>query len=282
MSSETPVRNESLQSLERGMAVIQVFSRDHPALTLSEVARLTGFTRATCRRILLTLEKLGHVRSDGRSFMLTPRVLTLGWAYLTSLNLSELAQPLMEDLVERTRESCSAATLDLPDIVYVARVPTRRIMTIALGVGARLPASATSMGRVLLAALSEAELEAYLDETPLERYTEHTIVDREQFKAAIATVRAQGWALVDQELEMGLRSVAAPINRAHSGTIAAINCSAAAQRVSIDEFSERIVPALLETAKLISAGAGASGEWQIESLTQPVFRSDEPLPALTS
>ena len=271
MSPETPARNESLQSLERGMAVIQVFSRDHPALTLSEVARLTGFTRATCRRILLTLEKLGHVRSDGRSFMLTPRVLTLGWAYLTSLNLSELAQPLMEDLVERTRESCSAATLDLPDIVYVARVPTRRIMTIALGVGARLPASATSMGRVLLAALSETELDAYLDETPLERFTERTIVDRDEFKAAIATVRAQGWALVDQELEMGLRSVAAPINRAHSGTIAAINCSAAAQRVSIDEFSERIVPALLETAKLISAGAGAAGEWQIESLTRPVL-----------
>ena len=253
------------------MAVIQVFSRDHPALTLSEVARLTGFTRATCRRILLTLEKLGHVRSDGRSFMLTPRVLTLGWAYLTSLNLSELAQPLMEDLVERTRESCSAATLDLPDIVYVARVPTRRIMTIALGVGARLPAHATSMGRVLLAALSEDEFEAYLAETPLERFTERTIVDRDEFRAAIAGVRDRGWALVDQELEMGLRSVAAPINKAHSGTIAAINCSAAAQRVSIDEFSERILPPLLETAKLISAGAGAAGEWQIDSSTRPVL-----------
>jgi IclR family pca regulon transcriptional regulator len=263
------------------MAVIQVFSRDHPSLTLSEVARLTGFTRATCRRILLTLEKLGHVRSDGRSFMLTPRVLTLGWAYLTSLNLSELAQPLMEDLVERTRESCSAATLDLPDIVYVARVPTRRIMTIALGVGARLPAHATSMGRVLLGALPEDEFEAYLAETPLERFTERTIVDLDEFRAAIEQVREQGWALVDQELEMGLRSVAAPINRAHSGTIAAINCSAAAQRVSIDEFSDRIVPALLETAKLISAGAGASGEWQIESFTRPVRRRDEPQPALS-
>jgi len=263
------------------MAVIQVFSRDHPSLTLSEVARLTGFTRATCRRILLTLEKLGHVRSDGRSFMLTPRVLTLGWAYLTSLNLSELAQPLMEDLVERTRESCSAATLDLPDIVYVARVPTRRIMTIALGVGARLPAHATSMGRVLLGALPEDEFEAYLAETPLERFTERTIVDLDEFRAAIEQVREQGWALVDQELEMGLRSVAAPINRAHSGTIAAINCSAAAQRVSIDEFSERIVPALLETAKLISAGAGASGEWQIESFNRPVRRRDEPQPALS-
>ena len=127
-----PERQQSLQSLERGMAVIQVFSRERPALTLSEVANLTGITRATARRILLTLEKLGHVRSDGRLFSPTPRLLTLGWAYLSSLNLSELALPLMEQLVEETHESCSAATLDLPDVVYVARVPTRRIMSITL------------------------------------------------------------------------------------------------------------------------------------------------------
>ena len=120
-------RQQSLQSLERGMAVIQVFSRERPALTLSEVANLTGITRATARRILLTLEKLGHVRSDGRLFSPTPRLLTLGWAYLSSLNLSELALPLMETLVEETHESCSAATLDLPDVVYVARVPPTRI-----------------------------------------------------------------------------------------------------------------------------------------------------------
>ncbi len=281
MASPPATRNESLQSLERGMAVIQVFSRDHPALTLSEVARLTGFTRATCRRILLTLEKLGHVRSDGRSFMLTPRVLTLGWAYLTSLNLSELAQPLMEDLVERTGESCSVATLDLPDVVYVARVPTRRIMTISLGVGARLPAHATSMGRILLAALPDDELEAYLAETPLERFTERTITDPDELRAAIANARTQGWALVDQELETGLRSVAAPVNRAHEGTIAAINSSAAAQRVSIEEFHSRIVPGLLETAKLISAGAGWTGEWKIVASARRARRPDDTRPALS-
>jgi IclR family pca regulon transcriptional regulator len=265
MATAATVRNESLRSLERGIAVIQVFSREHPALTLSDVARLTGLTRATCRRILLTLEKLGHVRSDGRNFSLTPRVLTLGWAYLASLNLSELAQPLMEDLVERTKESCSAATLDPPDIVYVARVPTRRIMTIALGVGARLPAHATSMGRVLLAALPDDELEQFLAETPLEPLTERTITDPGELRAAIAEVREQGWALVDQELETGLRSVAAPINRPPCGTIAAINVSAAAHRVSIEEFHGRILPALLETAEQISAGASSipAGEWQI-------------------
>ena len=261
--SEGRDRRQSLQSLERGIAVIQVFSREHPALTLSDVARLTGLTRATCRRILLTLEKLGHVRSDGRNFSLTPRVLTLGWAYLASLNLSELAQPLMEDLVERTKESCSAATLDPPDIVYVARVPTRRIMTVTLGVGARLPAHATSMGRVLLAGLSDDELERFLDETPLERLTDNTITDAGELRAAVLEARVQGWALVDQELEIGLRSVAAPVTKAPCGTVAAINVSAAAQRVSLDEFRERFLPDLLETAASISAAAGhaRAGRW---------------------
>jgi IclR family pca regulon transcriptional regulator len=256
MATVATEKSQSLRSLERGMAVIQVFSRERPALTLSEVARLTGTTRATARRILLTLEKLGHVRSDGRLFSLTPRVLTLGWAYLASLNLSELAEPLMEDLVERTKESSSLATLDPPDVVYVARVPTRRIMTIALGVGARLPAHATSMGRVLLAGLPEDDLERYLESTYLERFTENTITDPAGLRRAVEEVREQGWALVDQELELGLRSAAAPITRKPCGTIAAINVSAAAHRVTVEDFRARILPALLETAELISAGVG--------------------------
>lgn len=246
-------RKQSLQSLERGIAVIQVFSREHPALTLSEVARMAGITRATARRILLTLEKLGHVRSDGRLFSLTPRVLTLGWAYLSSLNLWEIAQPLMEELAQETKESCSAATLDLPDIVYVARVPTGRIMTITLGVGSRLPAHATSMGRVLLADLSTDELDTFLAQTPLEAHTERTITDPRRLRAELTRVRAQGWALVDGELEIGLRSVAAPIRGADGRTFAALNTSAAAPRVSLDELRGRVLPALLETANAISA-----------------------------
>jgi IclR family pca regulon transcriptional regulator len=258
----SPERTQTLRSLERGIAVIQVFSREHAALTLSDVARLANVTRATARRILLTLEKLGHVRSDGRLFSLTPRVLSLGWAYLASLNLPELAQPLMEDLVERTKESCSMATLDPPDIVYVARVPTRRIMTVTLGVGARLPAHATSMGRVLLAGLPDDELERFLDETELARYTESTITDPGALREAVLETRERGWALVDQELELGLRSVAAPVTRGPAGTLAAVNVSAAAQRVSIDEFRERFLPDLLETAAAISAAAAhAIGRW---------------------
>ena len=256
MGAVSTDRNHSLRSLERGIAVIQVFSREHPALTLSEVARLTGITRATARRILLTLEKLGHVRSDGKLFSLTPRVLSLGWAYLASLNLPELAQPLMENLVERTKESCSMATLDPPDIVYVARVPTRRIMTITLAVGARLPAHATSMGRVLLAGLPDDELKRFLDDTTLERFTDRTITDPDDLRLAVRETRDRGWALVDEELEVGLRSLAAPITRGHFGTVAAINVSAATHRVSVEEFYERFLPALLETAASISAAAG--------------------------
>jgi IclR family transcriptional regulator, pca regulon regulatory protein len=244
-------RQQSLQSLERGMAVIQVFSRERPALTLSEVANLTGITRATARRILLTLEKLGHVRSDGRLFSPTPRLLTLGWAYLSSLNLSELALPLMEQLVEQTHESCSAATLDLPDVVYVARVPTRRIMSITLSVGTRLPAHCTSMGRVLLAALPPDQLDAYLADAKLEPWTDRTITDPQRLRTVLDEVRARGWALVDQELEVGLRSVAAPIRRGND-TIAALNVSSAVSRVSLDDLRKGILPPLVETAQTIS------------------------------
>jgi IclR family pca regulon transcriptional regulator len=251
MTDQPRERRQSLQSLERGIAVIQVFSRERPALTLSEVARLTGITRATARRILLTLEDLGHVRSDGRLFSLTPRVLTLGWAYLSSLNLWETAQPLMEELTKQTNESCSAATLDLPDVVYVARVPTSRIMTIALGIGTRLPAHCTSMGRVLLAALPEPELEDFLATARLEAYTDRTITDPERLRRTIHGVRDQGWALVDQELEIGLRSIAAPL-RVDGRTIAAINVSAAAPRVPLEQLRGRFLPELLKTVDLIA------------------------------
>jgi IclR family pca regulon transcriptional regulator len=252
MAETSTERSQSLQSLERGMAVIQVFSRERPALTLSEVARLTDMTRATARRILLTLENLGHVRSDGRLFHLTPRVLSLGWAYLSSLDLWEVAQPLMEELVDQTKESCSAATLDLPDVVYVLRIPTRRIMTISLSVGSRLPAHPTAMGRILLAGLPDEDLDEYVATTPLEPYTERTITDPAAFRDEIERVRERGWAFVDQELEIGLRSIAAPISGHDGRTIAALNTSASAPRASVEDFHERFLPALLETADAIS------------------------------
>ena len=247
-----PRQQPSLQSLERGLAVLQVFSAERSALTLSDVARLAGITRATARRILLTLEKLGHVRSDGRLFSLTPRVLALGWAYLSSLNIWEVAQPSLRELAEQTGESCSIATLDLPEVVNVAHVATHRIVNVALGVGLRLPVHATCMGRVLLAGLPKSSFDAYLADAQFERLTPQTIVDRAELARAVEGTREQGWTLSDQELEVGLRSVAAPIIGPDGQTVAAMNVFGATSRVSHDELRDEFLPALLETASAVS------------------------------
>jgi IclR family pca regulon transcriptional regulator len=241
-----------LQGLERGLAVIRAFSAANPSLTLSEVARAVGITPATARRILLTLEELGYVRSDSRRFSLTPRVLALGWAYLSSLDLGELAGPFMEELSATTRESCSIATLDLPDIVYVARVPTSRIMTVALGVGARLPAYPTSMGRVLLAGLPDDELTSYLSSLRAEPLTSRTLTGADKLRETIDRARNDGYALVDQELELGLRSIAAPIHDARGRIIAALNVSAHASRSTLTSLRTDVLPHLLASADQIT------------------------------
>jgi IclR family transcriptional regulator, pca regulon regulatory protein len=263
----TSAERQFIQSLARGLAVLQVFSRQHPAVTLSEAASLTGLTRATARRILLTLQELGYVRAEGRRFLPTPRVLAIGYAYLSSLDLSGIAQPFMEALVERTHESCSAAVLDGTEIVYVVRVPTTRIMTISLGLGSRLPAYATSMGRVLLAELLDGQLASDLashldghrdghgEDGHVERLpalTSRTITDPGELRAELDRVRRQGWALVDQELEDGVRSVAAPLRDARGRVIAAINISGHAGRVTLSTMRDRFLPELLATAERIN------------------------------
>jgi IclR family pca regulon transcriptional regulator len=245
-----------VQSLERGLAVLQTFSRERPSLTLSQAAELSGLTRATARRILLTLERLGYVRSEGRHFVLTPRVLRIGYAYLSSLDLWEVAEPSMEALAERTKESCSAATLDGTELVYVARVPAKRVMAVALTVGSRLPAHPTSMGRVLLAELAPDALDAYFARAQLRRLTERTVTDQGQLREVLAQVREQGWALVDQELEEGVRSIAAPIRGGQCRVVAAINVSGHAGRVSLGQLRDEFLPSLLETAKQISEDFG--------------------------
>lgn len=205
---------EFVRSLARGLAVIKAFDAGAPELTLSEVARATGLTRAAARRFLLTLVELGYVRTDGRLFALSPRVLELGYAYLSGLTLPEVALPHLERLVAEVHESASVSVLDPPDIVYVARVPATRIMRVAISIGTRFPAHSASMGRVLLAWLPAAGLEAYYARATLERHTSRTVTTRARLDAELTRVRAQGWALVDQELEEGLRSIAAPIRTA--------------------------------------------------------------------
>jgi IclR family transcriptional regulator, pca regulon regulatory protein len=240
-----------VQSLERGLAVICSFDAEHPRLTLSEVAARTGLTRATARRLLLTLGELGYVATNGRQFSLTPRVLDIGYAYLSSLNVQQIAQPYLEALSERVHESVSVTVLDGADIVYVARVPTKRIMTISLGLGSRLPAYCTSMGRVLLAELAPDDLAGALPPT-LERHTEHTVCTVAELAVVLKQVRAQGWSLVDQELEMGLRSVAAPLRDASGRAVAAMNVSTQVARTTVEQIHDELVPDLVATAARIS------------------------------
>jgi IclR family pca regulon transcriptional regulator len=240
-----------VQSLERGLAVIRAFDGDHPQLTLSDVARQTGLTRAAARRFLHTLVELGYVRSDGRLFSLRPRVLELGYAYLSGLSLPEVAQPHMEQLVAQVGESCSISVLDGDDVVYVARVSTKRIMTVAISVGTRFPAYATSMGRVLLAAQPAATRAAYLQTVQLEQLTPFTITDRAHLGVTLETIAQQGFALLDQELEEGLRSIAVPIHDRDGVVVAAMNISASARRSTPAAIRSDLLPPLQAAAREI-------------------------------
>lgn len=246
-----------VQSFARGLEVIRSFSADASQQTLSEVAARTGLTRAGARRILLTLQTLGYVESDDRLFRLTPRILELGFAYLSSMPLWNLAEPVMEALVEQVHESCSAAVLDGLEIVYVMRMHTHKIMRNHLGVGSRLPAFWTSMGRVLLAALPDDALQARLQDLPMERLTQYTVTEIPTLLEQIRQSRAQGWCLVNQELEEGLISLAAPITNRGGHTVAALNISGQANRTSADAMQATLLPALLQAARTISRQLGS-------------------------
>ncbi|ABN00428.2 IclR family transcriptional regulator [Burkholderia pseudomallei] len=241
-----------VQSFARGLAVIRAFDAEHPEQTLTEVASATGLTRAGARRILLTLQTLGYVEADGRLFRLTPKILDLGFAYLTSMPFWNLAEPVMEQLSARIHESCSAAVLDRTEIVYVLRVPTHKIMTINLSIGSRLPAYCTSMGRVLLSSLDAAALDDTLARSTLRAYTPRTLTDPAALKDEIATVRSQGWAIVDQELEAGLISLSAPIRNRRGQVIAAMNISGNAQRHTAKQMVKAFLDPLLEASQTVS------------------------------
>ncbi len=255
--SDDGVRDaDFIQSLERGLSVIRAFDAEHPKLSLSGVAVRTGLSRAAARRFLHTLVDLGYMRLEGSQFSLRPKILELGYAYLSSLSLPEVALPHLEQLVEQVRESSSVSQLDGDDVVCIARVPTRRIMTVAISVGTRLPAHATSMGRVLLADKPPAWLDAYLAATTLLPLTPHTIADPASLRAELSRIRSQGWALVDQELEEGLRSVAAPIRDSEGRAIAAVNVSTHAGRRSVADIIGDLLGPLLRTARGIEADLG--------------------------
>ncbi|MHA6626232.1 IclR family transcriptional regulator domain-containing protein [Pseudonocardia sichuanensis] len=247
-------RSEHVRSLDRGLAVIRAFDAEHPEQSLSDVARRTGLTRAAARRFLLTLAELGYVRTDGKLFALTPRVLELGYAYLSSLSLPEVAAPHLEALVREVQESASVSVLDGADVVYVARVPTSRIMTVAITIGTRLPAFATSMGRVLLAALPPDERARLLSTAPARPLTERTITDPDALGRELDAVREAGYCVVDQELELGLRSISVPVRDRNGEVVAAANVST---RAGSRDVVGDVLPALRACAAAITADLAA-------------------------
>ncbi|TDD88982.1 IclR family transcriptional regulator [Saccharopolyspora karakumensis] len=258
MESESDTGTGYVQSLARGLLVIRAFNEANPEMTLSEVARATDLSRAAARRFLHTLVHLGYVWTDGRVFALTPRVLELGFSYLSSVSLPEIAQPHLEQLVSEVHESASVSVLDGTDVVYVARVPTSRIMAVSINIGTRFPAYATSMGRVMLADLPEDKLHAHLDQIDLAPLGPHTITTRAELIEELARIREQGWALVDQELEAGLRSIAAPIRDRYGRVVAAANISSHASRTTLEAAHEDLLPPLLDTTRRIAADLAVS------------------------
>ncbi|HXP69705.1 MAG TPA: IclR family transcriptional regulator C-terminal domain-containing protein [Candidatus Dormibacteraeota bacterium] len=231
-----------MTSLARGLAVIQAFSQRRHHLTISQVSTTTGLSRAAVRRCLYTLSKLGFAGSDdNRHFFLRPRILALGHSYISSMPLATAAQPVLEHISHLLHESCSIATLDGVEIVYIARANVTRIMSIDLGVGSRLPAFCTSMGRAILANLPPEELESVLARIEFKRYTERTITNPAKLTQALRQIRRDGYSIIDQELEHGLRSMAVPIQNPSGKVVAALNIGAHAQRVSIQEMQTKFL-----------------------------------------
>lgn len=246
-----------VQSFARGLSVIRSFSAEAPAQTLSDVAARTGLSRATARRFLHTLTDLGYAVNVDSRFQLTPRVLELGTSYLSALTLPAIAQPRLEVLSRQVGESSSMSVLEGTDIIYVSRVPVRRIMTVNITIGTKFPAYATSMGRVLLAGLSEAELEETLAASPPQQLTTRSLFTVQQVREEVAATRERGWALVDQELEPGLRSLAAPITGPDGEVVAAINISTQSASHAVEDIRRVVLPQLLETARAISTDLSA-------------------------
>ena len=243
-------------SLARGLAVIRAFEHADEALSVSEVARRASLSRAAARRCLYTLERLGYAGGADGAFELKPKVLLLGNAYLGSATVARAAQPVLEAVSERLQESCSLSVLDGTDIVYVARAAMRRILSIGITVGTRLPAYCTSMGRVLLASLDDREQASVLSRLELTAHTPRTMTDLDALRTELKRVRAAGFALVDQELEIGLRSIAVPVH-GRGTVVAAINIGVHAARVDLRTMTRQYVPVLRSAAREIGLAIGS-------------------------
>lgn len=255
--AEREQKDEYVQSLERGMRVLLSFSAQNPSRTLSDIARDTGLNRATARRLLLTFAHLGFVAHDGRAFSLTPKMLDLGFSYLASLSVVDVANPVMRRLTDEIHETSSLCVLDGRDVVFVARSAANRLMVLSAAVGYRVPAHLTSMGRVLVAFLSTQQQERWLDAYTTGGEPTRDAPNREHFVELLQHVRQDGWVLVDGELEQGLRTIAAPIFDSTGQCVAAMNIATHSARVSRDELRDRFLPPLLRATSEINRALGA-------------------------
>ena len=241
-----PMKRDLISGLEKGLQVIEAFDQERSRLTISEVAQRTGLTRAAARRYLITLAHLGYVRHEQKLFSLTPKVLRLGQSYLHSARLPRIVQPLLYRLAYSLEEAASAGVLDHDELVCVAAVSAGRVVSATLQPGTRVPAFYTANGRVMLASLPQEQIEALLERLQPESITTFTIVNKERLLLEIARTRAQGYAIVDQELELGLRTIAVPLRNFRGDTVAAMNVSVHAARMPVEEIVERCLPALLK------------------------------------
>ncbi|HKD98298.1 MAG TPA: IclR family transcriptional regulator C-terminal domain-containing protein [Micromonosporaceae bacterium] len=253
-----------IEALARGLDVLRCFGPGRPVMTLSEIASTTGLARPTVRRILLTLSELGYTRTADRGYALTPRVLELGMAYIGSLNMWEIARPHMQALVAQTNESTSMAQLDGCDIVYMARVAVPKIVTLAVTIGTRFPAPATSMGKVLLAALAPAELDRVLAAPSRSGVVPRWRPERDELDRTLREVRARGWALADEDLAPGIRSVATGVRDGHGRVVAAMNVTVHAAETSVEKLTGEHLPRLLRTAGDISRDLALADRTPIE------------------
>jgi IclR family transcriptional regulator, pca regulon regulatory protein len=267
-----------IEALARGLDVIRAFQPRQPAMPLAAMAAATGLARPTARRILLTLEQMGYVRAVPGGFELTPRVLELGMSYVLSRNLWEVARPHMERLVDRTHESSSIAQLDGPDIVYVARVAVPKIVALAVTIGTRFPAMQTSLGKVLLAALAPDEVERVLAEPSRSGITPRAVPGGEERAVTLREVRARGWALTDEELAAGIRSVAAPLRDGDGRVIASLNVNTHAAETPVEVLTGEYLPRLLQTAGAISADWAACQAAPQITVPQPAAAQSAPQP----
>lgn len=238
-----------MTSLARGLAVVQAFSDSRKPQTIANISQKTGIPRAAVRRCLHTLRELGYVDAELNNFSLRPKVLTLGYSYLSSTPLTVSAQPYLNDISRTLNESSSMAVLEDGEVLYVARASTTRVMSVALNTGSRLPAYCTSLGRVMLAHLPPDELERYLARTKLRAMTENTVVNQKRLREILADVRRDGYAINDEELELGLRSIAVPVRGASGQVLAALNVGAQAARVSVKQLEKEFLPVLLRGAQ---------------------------------